>query len=84
MDERTALDKTFADCLIELKTRAIADIELLSEKVVECTNEMAGIGTTTITASNENDTEASTEKADDDRQNHIEISGRQSNSSTTS
>lgn len=79
-----ALDKTFADCLIELKTRAIADIELLSGKVVECTNEMAGIGTTTHSAGNENDTDATTDNADDDRENQIEITGRQSNSSATS
>lgn len=77
-----ALDKTFADCLIELKTRAIADIELLSEKVVECTNEMTGIGTTTLSASNESDTETSTDNADGDGENQIEIT--QSGSGATS
>lgn len=81
-EDQKAVDKTFGDCLTELETRAIIDMELLSSKVVDCTNEMAGIGPSTTPTSTETDTDA--DKNEDDSENQIEITGQPNNSNGTS
>lgn len=74
-----ALDKTFAECLTELETKATVDMELLSGNVVDCVNEMAGIGASTE-AGTDNDDDGYGGAAD----NQIEITGQQNRSSPTS
>lgn len=85
-DDQKALDITFTNCLTELETKATTDMELLNGRVVDCTNEMAGIGTSTLETNDETNTditEAST-STDDDTENQIEIVGAQNVSSLTS
>lgn len=87
MNDQSTLDNTFANCLNEIEMKATVDMQLLSEKVVDCTNEMTGIGTSTNSMTNENDadtTEANVDNDDDDDKNNpIEIIGQLNNSNVT-
>lgn len=86
VDDQKALDKWFGECLTELEAKATGDFEQLSEKVVECTKEMAGIGMSTISTSDETEaTEAtSTDSDNGDRENQVQIPWQQNSSSQMS